>query len=145
VPLLPSTPMTEAQHSQSGPVVNLNPESVAMPPPSFINTTQGAEPIQMQEGVIRSSPTSFEQAMVWPIPTSALSTLPPKRHRRSTVKTTAPHRSTWLTKKAIHRTLAIEAAENMLMKKLNISRGTQLETSDFENYLQIFKEGSTEW
>jgi hypothetical protein len=46
-----------------------------------------------------------------------------------------------LAKKVIHRTPAIEATQNLLMKKIGLSSGTRLETIDFEGYLQMFNDG----
>jgi hypothetical protein len=43
----------------------------------------------------------------------------------------------------MHHTLAVAAAQNVLMKKLGISSEGQLQSSDFERYLQLFKEGLT--
>jgi hypothetical protein len=49
-----------------------------------------------------------------------------------------------LAKKACGHTPAVAAAQNMLMKKLGITKAQQLEATDFERYLKLFKEGLSE-
>jgi hypothetical protein len=56
------------------------------------------------------------------------------------VPLTLPRHSSRLAKKAMHRTPTVVAAQNVLMRKLGIS-GEELEPSDFEKYLQMFREG----
>jgi hypothetical protein len=63
---------------------------------------------------------------------------PPKRHTKA--GTTVPRRSSRLAKKACGHTPAIAAAQNILMKKLGIVGAQQQESSEFEQYLKIFKE-----
>jgi hypothetical protein len=44
----------------------------------------------------------------------------------------------------MHRTPAAVVAQNVPMKKLSISGKGQLQSSDFERYMQMFKEGLSE-
>jgi hypothetical protein len=59
--------------------------SAAIPAPlsptNFVNTSRGAEPMQMLEGVIPASPSSFVRVLLKPV-TSDILPLPPQRHRR---------------------------------------------------------------
>jgi hypothetical protein len=88
----------------------------------------------MMEGVIPSSPTSFIQVLSKPVANQALAT---------TLST--PHHSNRLAKKAFHYTLVLAMVQNVLMKKLGISSRGQLEATDFDKYIQMFKEGMSEW
>jgi hypothetical protein len=47
-------------------------------------------------------------------------------------------------KKAMGRTPTVAAAHNILMKKLGLAQGPQLQSTDFEQYLQLFAEGLSE-
>jgi hypothetical protein len=87
----------------------------------------------MVEGVIPSSLMSFIQVLSKPVANQVLAT---------TLST--PHRSNCLAKKAFHCTLVLATVQNVLMKKLGISSGGQLEATDFDKYIQMFKEGMPE-
>jgi hypothetical protein len=56
----------------------------------------------------------------------------------------APRRSARLAKKACGRTPAVVAAQNILLRKLGIAQEHHLESSHFEAYLSLFKEGLSE-
>jgi hypothetical protein len=47
-------------------------------------------------------------------------------------------------KKAMHNTLTIAAAQNVLIKKMGLSGPTELKTEDFECYIHVFQEGLSE-
>jgi hypothetical protein len=99
----------------------------------------------MQEGFIPTSPISFEQALSKPVPPSAVATPLPKHRRRAPAPSLLPRRSSRLAKKAMHHTPSVAATQNVLMKKLGIFGEGHLQSSDFKRYLQMFKEGLTEW
>jgi hypothetical protein len=50
-------------------------------------------------------------------------------------------RSVRLTKKAMHQTLAIAAAQNIPSKKMGLSGPSKLMSEDFEFYICVFQEG----
>jgi hypothetical protein len=85
--------------------------------------------MSMQEGFISSSLVSFERALSKP---------------RTPAPSTLPRRSSRLTKKAMHRTPTVAATQNVLMRKLAVTDDGELQSSDFEKYLQMFREGLTE-
>jgi hypothetical protein len=47
-------------------------------------------------------------------------------------------------KKSLGRTPTVAAAQNILMKKLGLAQGFQLQSMDFERCLQLFAEGLSE-
>jgi hypothetical protein len=98
----------------------------------------------MQEGFILTGPISFERAMTRPIPSSAVATPLPKHRQRTPALPSIPRHSSQLAKKAMHRTPVAMVAQNVPMKKLSISSKGQLQSSGFERYMQMFKEGLSE-
>jgi hypothetical protein len=44
----------------------------------------------------------------------------------------------------MHRMPTVAAAQNVLMRKLGVTDDGELQSSDFEKYLQMFREGLTE-
>jgi hypothetical protein len=128
--------------SNSTPPPSLDPASDS--PPAFVNTSRRAELAHMIKGVILTIPTSFVCVLSKPVATYALATPPPRRQKKASGLTSLPRRSTWLTKKAFHRSPAVVAAQNLLMKKLGLSNEGQLEAIDFERYLSMFNDGLSE-
>jgi hypothetical protein len=65
----------------------------------------------------------------------------PRCHRTKTPPTSALGRSVRLAKKACNLTPAIVTAQNVLIRKLGLASGPQMDTSDFEKYIMLFHEG----
>jgi hypothetical protein len=53
-------------------------------------------------------------------------------------------RKSRLTKKAMQCTPTVVAPQNVLMRKLGVTGEGEMQSSDFEKYLQMFREGLTE-
>jgi hypothetical protein len=92
---------------------------VVLSPHRFVTTMRGSSPGSMLVGVIPSNPG--------------------RRRSKARMINVAPWHSARLAKKARSRTPAVAAAQNVLMKKLGISKERQLETVDFERYITIFE------
>jgi hypothetical protein len=106
-----------------------------------VNTARGVSPKGTSEGVIPSSPDTFLDKVMGLLPDAVLAVPPPKWCTKAV--TAVLHHSSRLAKKACGRTQAA-AMQNILMKKLGIMEGHQQQSStDFEQYLKIFKEGLT--
>jgi hypothetical protein len=95
----------------------------------------------MVDGVIPSSPLPFIHVLSKPVASTGLATPPPRRRRRAPILVTLPRRSSRLAKKAFHCGSAVAATQNVLMKKLGLSRDGQFEAVDFEKYVHMFNEG----
>jgi hypothetical protein len=104
-----------------------------------VNTSRGASLEGMCDDIISVSPNTLLDKVKKPLPKAAIVVPPPKR--RTKVVTKVSRRSSWLAKKACGHTSAVAAVHNVLMKKLNIVGTQQLESTKFEQYLKMFKEG----
>ncbi|OEL17370.1 hypothetical protein BAE44_0021611 [Dichanthelium oligosanthes] len=92
-----------------------------------------------------TSPAAFAQALRKPLGDSILQPpLPPRRPRNRAPPAASPCRSNRLARKALHRTPSLLAAQNILMHKMGLSGHSQLESSDFDRYVKIFKNGLSE-
>ncbi|OEL22976.1 hypothetical protein BAE44_0016005, partial [Dichanthelium oligosanthes] len=88
---------------------------------------------------------SFSQAVRKPLGPSILQSPPPlRRPRRRAALQAPPRRSSRLARKAVRRTPALVAAQNLLMRKLRLSGEAQLETANFDRYIQLFQNGLSE-
>jgi exonuclease III len=105
-----------------------------------VNTRHGAEPVGLLQGVILTSPSSFKLRMSKLIPAPVISSQP-HRHRAKVVQVALPRRSTRLVKKAMQDTPAVVTTQNVLMLKLGLSTGQQLQTANLDKYLKLFQEG----
>jgi hypothetical protein len=56
----------------------------------------------------------------------------------------APCCSSCITKKSGCRMPAVAVAQNLLLKKLGLAQGSQVEATEFERYLNLFKDGLSE-
>jgi hypothetical protein len=97
----------------------------------FINTVRGSGVDGMHEGNIPSSPSSFAAMLTKPLSPARISTMAPSR--RAKTPTAVPRRSSRLAKKASSCTLAVAAAQNILMKKLGIMAGRALRRNTSRN------------
>jgi hypothetical protein len=57
------------------------------------------------------------------------------------VQVVMPRRSSRLAKKALQHTPVVAIVQNVLMHKMGVSTGQQLESADFDKYLKLFEEG----
>jgi hypothetical protein len=73
--------------------------SVKPSPLAFVNTTRGAEPSQMIDGVIPSSPSAFIHVLSKSVASTVLATPPPQHQSRAPIPVSLPHRSSQLAKK----------------------------------------------
>jgi hypothetical protein len=87
---------------------------------AFVNTSRGSAPDGLQEGVLPTSP-SFSRVLAKPIAASVVPTPPPLRRTRKMVMVQVPRRRSRLAKKALRRTPAVAAAQNVLMRKLGLA------------------------
>lgn len=117
--------------------------TVASPPPPQVNTQRGSTTASMVEGLIPTSPSAFEAAVTTSVPMPTCTT-PRRRRTRPMNPPQAPRRSTRLAKKASRRTPAAVAAQNVLMKKLNITKDAPPEANDIGAYITAFRNGLTE-
>jgi hypothetical protein len=87
----------------------------------------------------------FMQKVSTPIPTIALLSAPPYRcHRRNLVPASVPHRSSCLANKAHNRLSVDVVVQNILMRKVGLVTQTHVEMTDFDQYLNLLKEGLSE-
>jgi hypothetical protein len=98
----------------------------------------------MVDGVIPSSPLAFVRVPSEEVANAGLATPPPHRCQRAPVPASLPCCNSRLAKKVFHRTSVVTTAQNMLMKKLGLSNKDQLQSIDFEKYIQLFDEGLME-
>lgn len=117
IPVATTTPTPMHQHPEPGlPVEHLEkPPS----PRAFVNTQWGSDIGAMADGVIPSSLLGFATDIASPVPTSLCSTS--RRRRAKPVPPRPPGRSTRLSKKARTCTPALVAAQNILLRKLQIT------------------------
>jgi hypothetical protein len=116
-----------------------------VPQPLFINMSRGSSPAGTQEGVIPTSLETFGRIMPKPMPLSITAMpAPSTRRRRQASGALVPRRSVRLTKKGMHQTLVITAAQNILSKKMGLSGPSKLMSEVFECYICIFQEGLSE-
>jgi hypothetical protein len=141
-----------ATFPESGPVlhevdedatVRASPNNLS-PTASFINMVRGTSPSMLELGVIPTSPVSFRHKVTQPLPASVSTSAPIRRHARRTPSASAPRCSAHLVKKAMGRSPAVATVQNILMEKLGLAQGPQLQSADFERYLQLFVEGLSE-
>jgi hypothetical protein len=76
---------------------------------SFVNTVPGSSPSSLQEGVILTSPESFQTAVSKPLPMPVLKSGVHLRKSKQ-LPTSLPRRSSSLTKKAVRLTAALAVA-----------------------------------
>jgi hypothetical protein len=108
----------------------------------FVNTTRGSSLGSLEPEIITASPASFVRKVSKP-PVALVVTATPlrRRARRLAMLAIAPQRSARLAKKALGRTPAVAATQNLLMKKLGLAKGPQHEMTDFDRYIQLFADG----
>lgn len=112
-------------------------------PTAFVNTRRGSHTNDMTAGCIPTSPSGFGEAVAAPVPQAICST-PCRRRARHPAPPRPPRHSTRLAKKARSRTPALVAAQNVLLKKLNITHDAPPEAADIETYIDIFQRGLSE-
>jgi hypothetical protein len=135
--------------SDQGPKVgHIIPPPLASPLPvdaCFVTTMRGGSPWSMQSGSIPTSPTAFMHVMTKPLQPLALPSSPPRHHScRLLDLTSTPCHCNRIAKKAGQWTPAMGAAQNLLLKKIGLSQGSQVAMIDFESYLNMLKDGLTE-
>jgi hypothetical protein len=54
---------------------------------------------------------------------------------------TTPRRSVRLAKKAGKRPPTVEATQNLLMRKLGLTQGAEVESEDYNRYIKLFCDG----
>jgi hypothetical protein len=87
--------------------------------------------------------TSFAQLVMLPLDKSELAS--PLHHRRTKPPLVlAPWYSIRLPKKSCNRTSAIVVAQNVLIHKLGLATGLEMDTTAFEKYIMLFWEGLSE-
>jgi hypothetical protein len=85
-------------------------------------------------------PSAFAQRISWLLGDLELAS-PPRRWRtRPPPPELALRRHARLAKKACNRTPAIVATQNVLIRKLGLALGLQMDTMTFENYVKLFQE-----
>jgi hypothetical protein len=109
----------------------------------FVMTTRGSSLRSMQARALLSSPTSFHTNVAKELPARALAMRPP-HHRAARVPSSPPHLSARLAKKMSHRILVVVAAQNALMKKLGLTTDVNMESKDFNQYIELFRYGLSE-
>jgi hypothetical protein len=87
---------------------------------------------------------AFKQAVAKPLVGTILPTLPPRRRPCHAVSAVVPRRSSYLVKKVDHRTLAVAAAQNLLMRKLKLLSSFEVAADDLDRYAKLFEEGLSE-
>jgi hypothetical protein len=76
------------------------------------------------------------------LPVAALQSMPVRRHTRRVITPAVPCRSARLAKKAVNRTPAATAAQNLLMRNLGLLQDlNEIESADFDRYIKLFAEG----
>jgi hypothetical protein len=88
-------------------------------------------------------PTAFAQLVAMSLGKAELASTP-RRRRTKPPSSSAPWRNVRLAKKACNRTPAIVAAQNMLIHKLGLASGLQMDTTNFEKYIALFQGGLSE-
>lgn len=96
---------------------------------------QPAPPASLQE---------FTEAISGQLPEAELVTPLRRRRQPARISNQPPRRSIRLAKKSKNRTLALAAAQNVLMRKLGLTTEGPPENEDFCKYIQVFREGLTE-
>ncbi|OEL37854.1 hypothetical protein BAE44_0001127 [Dichanthelium oligosanthes] len=146
--LAPSSPSEEALPvaETPAPALSLSPTPAASSQTAVVaSTTRGASLEPLLPVSVPTDLPSFAQALRKPLGPSVLPSPPPLRRPRHRAALLAPpHRSSRLAKKAVCRTPSLIAAQNLLMRKLGLSGDSQLESGDFDRYIQMFKNGLTE-
>lgn len=125
-------------------VNDLPAESVQDQATSFANTQRGSDLANMSEGFIPTSPSDYAAAVSVPIAPALQST--PTRRRTRLPAPPAPRtlrHSTRLARKARSRTPTVVAAQNVLLKKLNITTDGPPVAVDIEAYINEFQQGLT--
>lgn len=74
---------------------------------------------------------------------SAVCPTPQRRHGRLVTPALPPRCSARLAKKAHNRTPTLLAAQNVLLKKLNITKDAPSEPADIQSYIDTFNRGLT--
>jgi hypothetical protein len=143
----PTLEMVTFSGARLEPLCEAGPKS---PPPAvamltddgFVNTTRGSSLGSLEPEIITASPASFVRKVSKP-PVAPVATAAPlrRRARRLAMLAIAPQRSARLAKKALGRTPAVAATQNLLMKKLGLAKGPQHEMTDFDRYIQLFADG----
>jgi hypothetical protein len=98
----------------------------------------------LQHEIIPEELVAFKQAVAKPLVGTILPTLPPRRRPRHAVSAVVPRRSSYLAKKVDHRTLAVAAAQNLLMRKLKLLSSFEVAADDLDRYAKLFEEGLSE-
>jgi hypothetical protein len=88
-------------------------------------------------------PSAFGQLISRPLGDLELAS-PPHRCRPPPPPALASQHSARLAKKSCNHTTAIVAAQNVLIRKLGLVLGSQMDTMTFEKYLKLFQEGLSE-
>lgn len=96
----------------------------------------------MVDGFIPSFPPGFCETLKAPLP-PAICSEPRRRQARVTIPPRPPRRSTRLAKKARSCTLALLVVQNVLLKKLNITKDAPPEAADIQAYINKFNQGLT--
>jgi hypothetical protein len=109
-------------------------------PSEFVTTLRRSSTLGMVEGLILSNPGEFGRAITYHTWFGAASH-PGHRHP---IPTSVPHRSARLAKKALPRTPALVATQNVLLKKLGLLVDLEITPDNLNRYIQMFKTGLSE-
>jgi hypothetical protein len=119
-----------------------SPTQQSRPSTPFVTTMRGEPPTSSEEVLHPVDVASFTELISPPLEAPALRS-PPRRCRTKPPPASAPRHSSRLAKKAISWTPAVAAAQNVLIQKLGLGTGPQVDSAVFEKYLNLFQEGLT--
>jgi hypothetical protein len=109
-------------------------------PAPFVTTTRSEPPARDRVETHPVDMASFTELVAKPLEAPALQS-PPRRCCTKPPPVLAPRHSSRLAKKAINRMPAVADMKNILIWKLGLAIGPQVDTTEFEKYLKIFQEG----
>jgi hypothetical protein len=98
----------------------------------------------MSEGVLPMSPSTFSHMLRKELQPAALVTPPSHRRVRQQNKCGDSVLEQPFSKEAVNIPSTVAAARNVLLRKLVLSKGSEVETEEFNCCLQLFKDGLIE-
>jgi hypothetical protein len=98
----------------------------------------------MSEGVLPMSPSTFSHMLRKELQPTALVTPPSHRRVRQQNECGDSVLEQPFSKEAVNRPSTVAAARNVLLRKLVLSKGSEVETEEFNCCLQLFKDGLIE-
>ncbi|OEL17342.1 hypothetical protein BAE44_0021639 [Dichanthelium oligosanthes] len=145
--VLEDTQVADSPPSSPAVVVPASPRCLTPTPVPLTPQLPAASPHEAggpsSTAAIPDSPAAFAQAVLKPLANPVLP-LPLRRPRKKILPSAPPRRSNRLAKKALHRTPTLVAAQNVLIRKLGLARDSQIETGDYDRYVQLYKDGLSE-